>query len=145
MNQNPGIIGRKLGMTQLFTDDGTVVRCTVIESALTVVGKRTQEKDGYDALIVGLGERAERHTTKPVAGQFKKINMSPKRTVRELRMAADLVAKYEVGAAVKLSRPDEISSLAASNAAMSRSAAAAASRSNCSPSASAAAWPRSSA
>jgi len=108
MNTNPGIIGKKLGMTQLFTDDGSVVRCTVIESALTVVGKRTKEKDGYDALIVGLGERKEKHTSKPVAGQFKKSGQTPKRTVRELRMNADLVAKYEVGAPVKLEEVFEV-------------------------------------
>src|SRR3954453_21116507 len=102
MNTNPGIIGKKLGMTQYFTDDGTVVRCTVIESDLTVIGKRTQEKDGYDAIVVGLGERTEKHTSKPLAGQYKKNGQTPKRFVKELRMTADLAAKYEVGGKVKL-------------------------------------------
>src|SRR5947199_9654316 len=102
MNTHPGIIGKKPGMTQYFADDGTVVRCSVIESDLTVIGKRTQEKDRYDALIVGLGERKEKATNKPLAGQYKKSGLTPKRFVRELRMPADAVAKYEVGAKVKL-------------------------------------------
>jgi large subunit ribosomal protein L3 len=102
MNTNPGIIGKKLGMTQYFAEDGTVVRCSVIESELTVLGKRTKEKDGYDAVIVGLGERKDKHTSKPMAGQFKKVGQTPKRFVRELRLSAEAVAKYEVGAKVKL-------------------------------------------
>jgi large subunit ribosomal protein L3 len=102
VNTNLGIIGKKLGMTQLFSEDGTVIRCSVIESDLTVIGKRTKEKDGYDALIVGLGERKEKQTNKPLAGQYKKSGQTPKRFVRELRLAAEVVAKYEVGGKVKL-------------------------------------------
>lgn len=106
MNTNPGIYGRKLGSTQYFTDDGTVVRVSVIEAGpVTVIGKRTKEKDGYSALIVGLGERAERHTSKPRAGIFKKANVTPKQTVRELRVDEDFAAKFEVGQTMKL---DEI-------------------------------------
>lgn len=97
MNQYPGVIGRKLGMTQIFLEDGTVVPCTVVESRPVVVGKRTQDKDGYDALIIGLGERKDKHTTKPQAGQFAKAGVSPQRVLREFRCAADFVAKYEVG------------------------------------------------
>jgi large subunit ribosomal protein L3 len=108
VNTNPGIIGKKLGMTQVFSEDGTVVRCSVIESDLTVIGKRTQEKNGYDALIVGLGERKEKHTSKPLAGQYKKSGQTPKKFVRELRLAADIVAKYEVGGKVKLDEVFEI-------------------------------------
>jgi len=96
MNTHPGIIGKKLGMTQYFADDGTVVRCSVIESDLTVIGKRTKEKDGYDAVIVGLGERKEKATNKPLAGQYKKSGQTPKRFARELRMPAETVAGYEV-------------------------------------------------
>ena len=59
MNQYPGVIGKKLGMTQVFTEDGSVIPCTVVESKAIVVGKRTQAKDGYDALILGDGERKE--------------------------------------------------------------------------------------
>lgn len=102
MNTNPGIIGTKLGMTQFFAADGTVVRCTVIHTELVVVAKRTQEKDGYDALVVGLGERKEKNTTKPLAGQYKKWGQTPKKVLRELRLSADEVAKYEVGQPIKL-------------------------------------------
>jgi len=106
MNLQPGIIGRKLGMTQIFTDDGTVERVTVIEAGpVTVVGKRTKEKDGYTALVLGLGERTPKHTTKPLGGIYKKANVSPKRVLRELRTNEDFVKKYEVGQVLKL---DEI-------------------------------------
>ena len=106
MNTQPGIIGRKLGCTQLFNEDGSVVRVTVIEAGpVVVVGKRTVEKDGYVALILGLEERKERHTTKPLAGYFKKANTTPKRVVKELRCEPDFAGKYEVGATMKL---DEI-------------------------------------
>jgi len=102
MNTNPGIIGKKLGMTQFFADDGTVVRCTVIESDLVVLGKRTQADHGYDALVVGLGERKEKSTRKPLLGQYKKAGQAPRRFIRELRMSADVIARYEVGGKVQL-------------------------------------------
>jgi large subunit ribosomal protein L3 len=108
MNTNPGIIGKKLGMTQFFADDGTVVRCTVIESDLTVLGKRTHEKDGYDALVVGLGERREKNLSKPVLGQYKKSGQTPKRFMRELRLPAAVIADYEVGGKVKLEQVFEL-------------------------------------
>ena len=103
MNTNPGIYGRKLGNTQYFAEDGNVVRVTVIEAGpVTVVGKRTKEKDGYSALIVGLGERKEKHTSKPLAGIFKKAGVKSQRTVREIRGTEDFVGKYEVGSTMKL-------------------------------------------
>ena len=97
MNTHPGILGKKLGTTQIFDEKGEVLRCTVVQGGAVVIGKRTKEKNGYDALIVGLGDRKEKHTTKPVAGAFKKAEQAPKRVVRELRGAADWVAKFEVG------------------------------------------------
>jgi large subunit ribosomal protein L3 len=102
MNQYPGVIGRKLGMTQIFAEDGSVVPCTVVESAATVVGKRTKEKDGYDALILGTGERKEKHTNKAVAGQFKKANVPARKTLREFRCSAEFAAGYEIGAELKV-------------------------------------------
>ena len=68
MNTHPGLIGKKLGLTQIFLEDGTAVACTVIQAGSTVVGKRTQEKDGYDALIVGFGEKKAKNVSKAVAG-----------------------------------------------------------------------------
>ncbi len=108
MKKNPGIIGTKLGMTQLFADDGNVLRCTVIESDLVVVSKRTLEKDGYDALIVGLGERKDKHTNKPLAGQYKKLGQTPRRTLRELRCSAEHAATFEVGQKVALDQVFEV-------------------------------------
>ncbi|MFT3767372.1 MAG: 50S ribosomal protein L3 [Minicystis sp.] len=97
MNQNPGIIGKKIGMTQIFDEKGEVLRCTVVQAGCVVVGKRTVEKDGYSALVLGLGERREKRATKPLLGQYKKISQTPKRYIRELRAPEDHVAKYEIG------------------------------------------------
>lgn len=97
MNQNPGVIGRKLGMTQVIEQDGTVIPCTVVQAAVTVVAKRTQEKDGYDALVLGIEPRKEKHTSKPLAGFYKKQGVEPKRVLRELRCSAEYAAGFEVG------------------------------------------------
>ena len=95
MNTQPGIYGRKLGCTQIFEEDGRVTRVTVIEAGpVFVVGKRTLEKDGYTALILGLEERKAKHTTKPAAGAYKKANVTPKRILKELRCEAEFAAKY---------------------------------------------------
>lgn len=102
MNQNPGVIGRKLGMTQVIEEDGTVVPCTVVQAAVTVVGKRTQEKDGYDALLLGIEPRKEKHTNKPLAGFYKKQGVEPKRVLRELRCAGEYAAGFEVGQKLSL-------------------------------------------
>ena len=102
MNQYPGVIGRKLGMTQIFTEDGTAVPCTVIEAGSFVVGKRTQAKDGYDALVLGFGEKREKSTTKALLGQFKKANVTPKRSLKEFRCDPEFIARFEIGQEVKL-------------------------------------------
>ena len=109
MNQKPGIIGRKIGNTQFFNESGDVHRVTVVEAGpVTVVGKRTPEKDGYTALILGMGAAKEKHITKPVAGAFKKANVAPQRTVRELRCPADFAGKFEVGAVMKIDEVFEV-------------------------------------
>jgi large subunit ribosomal protein L3 len=102
MNQHPGVIGRKLGMTQVFAEDGTVIPCTVVEATCVVVGKRTAEKDGYTAIVVGDRERPERKVNKALAGAYKKANVSPKETLRELRVTPEYAASVEVGQALKL-------------------------------------------
>jgi large subunit ribosomal protein L3 len=104
MNQHPGTIGRKLGMTQIFNADGTVDRVTVIEAPAVVVGKRTPDRDGYSALVLGLGERKAKHTSKPLAGQYAKAGLTPKRALRELRLSPELVAEYNVGDKVALDK-----------------------------------------
>lgn len=108
MNQHPGVIGRKLGMTQFFQDDGTVVPCTVIEASPLVVGKRTTEKDGYDALVLGIDDAKEKHTKKPLAGSFKKAGVAAKRVLRELRCSAEHAAKFEVGQPIALNDVFEV-------------------------------------
>ncbi|MCK6534515.1 MAG: 50S ribosomal protein L3 [Polyangiaceae bacterium] len=102
MNTHPGVIGRKLGMTQVFTSDGSVIPCTVVEARPVVVGKRTKEKDGYDALVLGLADRKDKHTKKPQAGMYKKASVSPKRWLKELRCTPEFAASFELGAEVKL-------------------------------------------
>jgi large subunit ribosomal protein L3 len=104
MNLKPGIIGKKLGMTHLYKEDGTVMRVTVIDTSSTVVvGKRTKEKDGYTALVLGLRDAKEKHLTKPEQGIFKKAGAPAKREVRELRCDEEFLGKFEVGASPKLS------------------------------------------
>jgi large subunit ribosomal protein L3 len=107
MNQNPGTLGRKLGMMQLF-NEGVIERVTVIECAAVVLGKRTVDKDGYSALILGVGERKEKHTNKPQLGWYKKIGQTPKRTVKEFRLPAEKVAEFEVGQKVAVNQIFEV-------------------------------------
>jgi len=103
MNTQPGIYGRKLGCTQIFEPDGSVTRVTVIEAGpVTVVAKRTPEKDGYTALVLGFEDRTEKHTTKPLAGYYKKNNSTPKRVLKELRCDAEFAAKWDVGSPLAL-------------------------------------------
>ena len=94
------IVGKKLGMTQIFTEDGRLLPVTVIEAgACTVVQKKTIEKDGYEAIQVGFGEltenRAKKLLNKPEQGHLAKAGVAPVRTLRELRL--DDCASYEVG------------------------------------------------
>ena len=102
MNQYPGVVGRKLGMTQLIAEDGTVSAVTVIEAHTTVVGKRTRDKDGYDALILGIDAVKEKHQSKAVRGQFKAKNIEAKRTQREFRCSAEYAATKEIGQEINL-------------------------------------------
>ena len=102
MNQYPGVLGRKLGMTQLIAEDGTVSSCTVIEARATVVGKRTADKDGYDAIILGIDDVKEKHLTKPVLGSFKAKNLKPTRVQREFRCSAEYAAGKEIGQEINL-------------------------------------------
>jgi large subunit ribosomal protein L3 len=112
MNQSPGIYGRKVGFTQIFTDDGNVRRVTVIKTGpVTVLAKKTPEKDGYSALVLGLEDAKEKHLTKADLGTFKKANIKPKRTVKELRCSPEFAGKFEVGADMKLDQVFETGQL----------------------------------
>lgn len=95
-----GIIGKKIGMTQIFDDKGNVVPVTVVEAGpCVVVQKKTVENDGYAAVQLGYGEISLKHVTKPLKGHFDKSDVAPKRTLREFRLA-DCDA-YNVGDIVK--------------------------------------------
>ena len=85
-----GIIGKKLGMTQLFADDGTVTPVTVIKAGpCIVVQKKTVNTDGYDAVQLGLvEEKAPRKVNKPTEGHFKRAGVPPTRVLREVRVQA---------------------------------------------------------
>ena len=88
-----GIIGRKLGMTQIFADNGAAIPVTVIEAGpCPVVQKKTAENDGYDAVQLGFDDIREKLVTKPAAGHFKKAGVSAKRHLKEFRLegAADM-------------------------------------------------------
>ena len=88
-----GIIGKKLGMTQIFDENGNVIPVTVIEAGpCTVVQKKTVETDGYAAVQLGFEDVSEKHVTKPEAGHFKKAGVSAKRHLKEFRLenAADM-------------------------------------------------------
>ncbi len=85
-----GILGRKLGMTQIFSQDGLLIPVTVIEAGpCTVVQKKNMENDQYLAVQLGFGERRERLFNKPERGHFAKANVKPLRYLREIRIDAD--------------------------------------------------------
>ncbi len=93
---NKAIIGRKVGMTQIFTPEGKVIPVTVVEAGpCPVVQIKTVEKDGYAALKLGFDETTEKRVSKPDLGQFKKAGVKPQKVLKEFRLA-DL-SSYEVG------------------------------------------------
>lgn len=97
-----GLIGKKIGMTQVFTEEGNLVPVTVIDvSSCLVVGKRTPEKDQYSAVVLGFGEQKESRLNKARQGFFKKTGAAPRQHVKEFRMTADEAAALNVGEAVK--------------------------------------------
>src|SRR5438876_53510 len=104
MARKEGLIGRKVGMTQVFADDGNQVPVTVIQAGpCTVVGVRTRDSHGYDALQLGF-EARKKNVTKPMAGHFKKANVEPMRIVREIRLdKAETLQGYQVGQAATAS------------------------------------------
>lgn len=91
-----GILGRKIGMTQLFSDNGELVPVTVIQADPNVVlQKRTMENDGYEALQIGFADEKESRSNKAKKGHAEKANTTPKRYIREIRDAN--LDEYEVG------------------------------------------------
>jgi len=95
-----GIIGKKIGMTQIFCENGEVIPVTIIEvGPCPVVQKKTAEAEGYDAVQLGFEEVAERKVTQPIKGHFKKANITLKRHLKEFRL--DDAASYNVGDEIK--------------------------------------------
>jgi large subunit ribosomal protein L3 len=93
-----GLLGKKLGMTQVFAEDGEAIPVTVIQTGpCHVVGTRTMERDGYTALVLGFDEKPMRLANKPELGALKETGLKPQRFVREIRLPAEEVAKYQVG------------------------------------------------
>ena len=90
------ILGRKLGMTQIFTEEGKVVPVTVVESGNNVViQNKTVENDGYNAVQLGFGEVKEFKVNKPMKGHFAKANVKPVKFIREMRLQDP--SEYNVG------------------------------------------------
>ena len=95
-----GIIGRKLGMTQIFDEKGNVIPVTVIEAGPCVVAQvKTVETDGYNALQLGFGEIKSKHINKPKAGHFAKSKIENKKHLREFRL--DSIEGVKVGDEIK--------------------------------------------
>ena len=95
-----GLIGKKIGMTQIFDEAGKVVPVTVIEAGPCVVTQlKTAENDGYEAVQLGFGDVSPKHTNKPMTGHFKKNDLPFKRTLKEFRL--DDISNVNVGDVLK--------------------------------------------
>ena len=94
----PGLLGKKIGMTSVFSADGKNIPCTVIEVGPCVVTQiKTVENDGYAAVQLGFQEKKEKHTTKPEAGHFKKAGVAPMRHLAEFKSFTEVP---ELGATI---------------------------------------------
>ncbi len=93
------IYGKKVGMTQIFTEDGIAVPVTAIEAKpLTVVGKKTSDKEGYNAIVVSFGEIKEKNANKPLKGVFAKSNTEIQKYLREIKV--ENAEEYEIGSKI---------------------------------------------
>ena len=95
-----GILGKKIGMTQIFDENGKMIPVTVIEAGpCNVVQKKTVESDGYNALQIGFGDVKVRNVNKPLKGHFDKADVAPKRVLKEFRL--EDIESYNVGDIIK--------------------------------------------
>jgi large subunit ribosomal protein L3 len=93
-----GLLGKKIGMTHVYAEDGEAIPVTVIQAGpCHVVGTRTQERDGYTAVVLGFDEKPVRLATKPELGAIKESGIKPQRFIREIRLSAEDAAKFSVG------------------------------------------------
>lgn len=96
-----GILGKKVGMTQIFTADGNLVPVSVVEAGPCIVlQNKTVENDGYNAIQCGFGEKKEKHTNRPMKGHFEKAGVKPVRFIKEFRLSAP--SEYTVGQEIKV-------------------------------------------
>jgi large subunit ribosomal protein L3 len=102
-----GLIGKKVGMTSVFDENGKNVPCTVLQAGPCVVTQiKTVQKDGYFAVQLGFDDKNEKHTTKPELGHFKKVNTTPKRKLIEFTGFAEGQVKEGEVLTAELFRPD---------------------------------------
>jgi large subunit ribosomal protein L3 len=98
-----GLIGKKVGMTQVFTEDGSMVPVTVIDTtSCTVVDKRTPERDHYSAVTLGFGEVKEKRLSRAELGTFQKAKIAPRRHLKEFRLTPEEAAAFVIGEPVKV-------------------------------------------
>jgi len=101
LSNSLGLLGRKVGMMRLFTDDGDAVPVTVVDVSNNRVAQvKTQAKDGYDAVQVAYGKRRASRVTKPEAGHLAKAGVEAGELLKEFRVTADVAAQYPAGAVV---------------------------------------------
>src|ERR1700704_927554 len=95
------ILAKKLGMAQVFQDDGSVARVTVLEAGpCPVTAVRTSERDGYDAVQLAFGQTKEKHLSRPELGHLKKTDALPMRHLVEFRLDGDASADFQLGQSV---------------------------------------------
>jgi large subunit ribosomal protein L3 len=96
-----GLIGRKIGMSNIFNSAGELVPVTVIQAGpCKIVSVRTKEKDGYEALQLGFGEKKEKKVNKPVSGHFKKNNLTPALVLKEFKFSSQ--SEFKAGDEIKV-------------------------------------------
>ena len=107
-----GLIGKKIGMTQIFSDDGILVPVTVVEAGPCVVTQvKTKNSDGYDAVQIGYSDLKNKHSNKPLSGHFKKANVSAKRFLAEFQPVSNYDYKAGQQFGVSLFKKGELVSV----------------------------------
>jgi len=97
----PGIIGRKIGMTNIFGLQGDIIPVTVVQAGpCKIVSVRTKEKDGYEALQLGFGDKKEKNIIKPILGQYKKNNLTPSLVLKEFKFSS--TSDFKIGEEIKV-------------------------------------------
>ena len=100
------VYGKKVGMTQIFSEDGMAIPVTAIEvKPLTVVGKKTADKEGYNAIVVSFGEIKEKNANKPLKGVFAKAGVEVQKYLREIKV--DNVDDFEIGSKIDVTNFNE--------------------------------------